>query len=69
LTAAVVAIYFGFIFLIAFEKPLLGRLIVPGLSVALILGALVIILSWLLTRIYVHWANAHYDGQLRGLRQ
>ena len=69
LTAAVVAIYFGFIFLIAFNKPLLGRLLMPGLSLGVLLGALVIVLSWLLTWIYVRWANSHYDTELDRLRQ
>ena len=48
LTLAVVALYFGFILLIAFAKPLLATLIAPGLSLGILLGALVIVLSWLL---------------------
>jgi uncharacterized membrane protein (DUF485 family) len=55
LTAATVAVYFGFILLVAYQGPLLGRLIVPGLSVGILLGALVIVTSWLLTWIYVWW--------------
>ena len=69
LTAAMVAVYFGFILLIAYQKPLLGRLIVPGLSVGILLGALVIVASWLLTWIYVWWANTRYDEELRRLRE
>jgi uncharacterized membrane protein (DUF485 family) len=69
LTAAMVTIYFGFILLIAYQKPLLGRLVVPGLSVGILLGALVIVASWLLTWIYVWWANTRYDEELRRLRE
>jgi uncharacterized membrane protein (DUF485 family) len=69
LTAAMVAIYFGFILLIAFDKPLMGRLLTPGLSVGVLLGALVIVLSWVLTWIYVRWANTHYDAGLDELRR
>ena len=69
LTAAIVAVYFGFILLIAYQKPLLGRLIVPGLSVGILLGALVIVATWLLTWIYVWWANTRYDEELRRLRE
>jgi len=69
LTAATVAIYFGFILLVAYQGPLLGRLIVPGLSVGILLGALVIVASWLLTWIYVWWANTRYDEELRRLRE
>lgn len=61
LTAAMVAIYFGFILLVAYNKPLLGRLIVPGLSLGVLFGALVIVLSWILTWFYVWWTNKHYD--------
>ncbi len=68
LTAAMIALYFGFIALIAFGKPLLGRLLAPGLSVGIVLGALVIVCSWLLTWVYVRWANDHYDVRLKGLR-
>ena len=69
LTLAMVAIYFGFILLIAFDKPLMGRLLTPGLSVGVLLGALVIVLSWVLTWIYVRWANTHYDAGLDELRR
>jgi len=69
LTGAIVAIYFGFIFLIAFGKRLLARLLAPGLSVGIALGALVIAASWALTWYYVRWANTHYDAELRSIRQ
>ena len=64
LTVAMVAIYFGFILLVAYNKPLLGRLISPGLSLGVLFGALVIVLSWILTWIYVRWANKHYDDAM-----
>ena len=67
LTAAIVVIYFGFILLIAFNKPLLGRLIRPGLSIGILMGALVIVSSWALTWVYVRWANTEYDPELREL--
>lgn len=64
LTILMMVIYFGFIVLIAFDKDFLARLIVPGLSVGILLGALVIVASWLLTWFYVRWANTHYDTAL-----
>ena len=69
LTAAIVAIYFGFILLIAYNKPLMGRLLVPGLSVGVLLGAMVIVVSWVLTWVYVRWANTHYDAGLDEVRR
>ena len=38
LTAAMMAVYFGFILLVAFAKPLLGTLLRPGLSLGTLLG-------------------------------
>ena len=57
------AIYFGFILLIAFAKPLMSTLIVPGLSIGIALGALVIVLTWAVTWFYVRWANRHVDSK------
>ena len=68
LTAGVVVVYFGFIGSVAFAKPLLGRQITPGLSIGILFGALVIVAAWLLTWIYVRWANAHYDSALHEIR-
>ncbi len=53
--------YFGFILLVAFDKPLLGTILSPGLSLGILLGALVIVSAWVLCLIYVQWANNHYD--------
>ena len=59
-----VCIYFGFIGLIAFNRELLAHRITRGLSLGILLGALVIVASWLLTWVYVRWANRHYDVAL-----
>jgi uncharacterized membrane protein (DUF485 family) len=67
LTIAMMVIYFGFILLVAFDKPLLGTLIVPGLSLGMLLGVLVILAAWVLTWTYVRWANRHYDESVREL--
>jgi uncharacterized membrane protein (DUF485 family) len=69
LTVAVIVVYFGFILLIAYRRDVLARLIVPGLSVGILLGALVIVASWLLTWLYVRWANTHYDTELESIRE
>ena len=44
-------------------------MIAPGLSLGILLGALVIVASWLLTLVYVRWANIHYDAGLDELRK
>ena len=68
LTAAMMAIYLGFMLLVAWAKPLLGTLLAPGLSLGLLLGALVIVSAWGLIWVYVRWANSHYDAAVRSLR-
>lgn len=68
LTITMMAAYFGFILLVAYNKPLLARPLVPGLSVGILLGALVIVFAWLLMFIYVRWANTHHDGAVHALR-
>ncbi|WP_449416607.1 DUF485 domain-containing protein [Phormidium nigroviride] len=67
LTAAMMIIYFGFILLVAFNKSLMGSLIVPGLSWGILLGALVIIAAWVLIYVYIRWANNSYDQQVHRL--
>ena len=69
LTAIMIAVYFGFIALIAFDKPLLATRITQGLSLGILLGVCVILVSWLLTWVYVRWANTHYDAKLEELRR
>ena len=69
LTAAMTVIYVGFILLIAFNKPLLGTVLMPGLSLGMLLGMLIIITAWLLIMVYVRWANTHYDHRVADARR
>jgi uncharacterized membrane protein (DUF485 family) len=66
---AIGVLYFGLILLIALDKPLLGRVVVPGLSLAILFGAVVTVAAWVLTLLYVRWANTHYDAAVRRLRR
>ena len=69
LSTIMLVIYFGFILLIAFNKPLLATLLTSGLSLGILLGALVIVSAWILTLIYVRWANSVYDEKISKLRR
>jgi uncharacterized membrane protein (DUF485 family) len=53
--------YFGFIFLIAFKKEFLATDVSPSITIGIPIGIGVIVLSWILTGIYVRWANQKYD--------
>jgi uncharacterized membrane protein (DUF485 family) len=68
LTGAMLVTYFGFILLVAYRKAALGALVAPGLSWGILLGALVIVVAWVLTGIYVRWANRTYDAALAKIR-
>ena len=69
LSGCMLAIYFGFILLIAFDKPLMGSILTPGLSLGILLGVVVILSAWVLTTIYVRWANRVYDEKIAKLRR
>lgn len=68
LTAAMTAIYVVFIVLVAYGKSFLGVLLVPGLSIGIALGVLVIVAAWALILVYVRWANRHYDREVAAIR-
>lgn len=68
LTAAMVVVYFGFVALVAYGKALLAHLIVPGLSVGIVLGALTIVAAIALTGVYVAWANKKHDAALHAAK-
>ena len=68
LTTTMMVTYFGFLFLVAYAKPAAGALVAPGLSWGILLGALVIVVAWVVTGTYVLWANARYDVKLEELR-
>jgi uncharacterized membrane protein (DUF485 family) len=62
LSAAMLVIYFGFILLVAFAKPLLAIKIGSGVtSLGIVLGLAVIVCAFVLTGIYVQRANARFD--------
>lgn len=67
LSLVVFALYFGFIFAVAFAKEAMAREIAPGLSLGILSGALVIIGAWITTWIYVAWANRRFDAKLSAI--
>ena len=62
LTALMVVVYYGYIALIAFNKPFLAQPIGAGLiSLGIPIGLGVIIFTIVITGIYVRRANGEYD--------
>ena len=69
LTTVMTVVYVGFILLVAYNKPLLGTILMPGLSLGIVLGVLVILTAWVLILIYVRWTNTHYDHRVADERR
>lgn len=67
LTVCLFALYYGYILLIATNKPFVSRRLDDVTPIGIPLGAAVILGSWVLTAIYVVWANRRYDGEARRL--
>ena len=66
LSAAMLVIYFGFIFIIAFTPKSLGVSLAGGVTtVGIPLGLFVIISAFVLTGIYVRRANSEFDALTR----
>ena len=70
LTCVMLAIFFGYILLIAFNKALLARPIGDGAtSIGIPIGLGVILAGIALTGIYVRKANKEFDPLVRSLRE
>ena len=69
LTACLFVLYYGYIVLIAVNKPWLAQRMGGVTPVGIPIGAGVIVGSWVLTAIYVVWANRHYDPEAQRLRE
>lgn len=68
LTACLFALYYGYILLIATQKPFLSQRIGDSTTIGIPIGAAVIVIAWVLTALYVVWANRHYDAEVARLR-
>jgi uncharacterized membrane protein (DUF485 family) len=68
LSIVMLVIYFGFILLVAFAKPLLATKVGGGVtSLGILLGLGVIVSAFVLTGIYVQRANSRFDELTRDL--
>lgn len=68
LSTVMVVGYFGFMALFGFNKPLLGTMITPYLSLAMVLGPALILTPVVLCAVYVIWADRVFDPAVRRLK-
>jgi len=69
LTACLFVLYYGYILLIATDKAFLARRIGEVTTLGIPIGAGVIVGAWVLTAVYVAWANRAYDTEVARLRR
>lgn len=68
LTLTLFVVYYGYILLIAYDKAVLARKVGAATTLGIPLGVIVIVLAWVLTAVYVAWANTKHDDAVRKLR-
>jgi uncharacterized membrane protein (DUF485 family) len=68
LLATLFVSYYGFILLVATNKPLVNTKIGEVTTLAIPLGLGAIVVAFLLTAVYVAWANRSYDPEVERLR-
>ena len=68
LTACLFVLYYGYILLIATDKALLSTRVGEVTTLGIPVGAAVIVGAWILTGVYVLWANRAYDPEVARLR-
>ena len=70
LTVLELVLYFGFIALIAFNKPFLAQKLTAGkaTTIGIPIAVGTILLSWVFTGIYIFWANTKYDKMVKKLK-
>jgi uncharacterized membrane protein (DUF485 family) len=69
LTALLFALYYGYILIIAYGKPLLALRVGAHATLGIVCGMLTIVGAWLLTVVYVIWANTRYDREVAAIKK
>ncbi len=60
--------YYGYVLVVAGDKEFVSRKIDGATTLAIPLGIAVIVFAWVLTAVYVAWANRSYDPEVERLR-
>jgi uncharacterized membrane protein (DUF485 family) len=69
LLALLFVVYYGYILLVALGKDFVSKKVGVYTNVGIILTVVVIIFAWLLTFIYVMWANKVYDPEVEEIKK
>ncbi len=69
MTFIMLAVYFGFILTIAYAKELLAIKLVGSATLGIFGGLGLIVFTWLMTGVYVVWANSSYDNKVKAMNK
>ena len=69
LTILLFVSYYGYILVIAYGKEFLSQKVGEYTNWGIIFGVLAIVFAWILTAIYVVWANNVYDKEVDSIKQ
>jgi uncharacterized membrane protein (DUF485 family) len=71
LTVLELVLYFGFIGLIAYNKPFLAQKMSGGdaATIGIPIAVGTILFSWVFTGIYIWWANSKYDEMVKTVKE
>lgn len=62
-------VYIGFLMVVAYQKDTLKMPLGDSLNLAIVVGLGIIIFSWLITGVYVYWANNYYDESVKEIKK
>lgn len=68
LTALMFSAYMGFLYVLAYHKEALAPALSGEFTVGLVAALGLIVLAWVLTGIYVYWANTMYNPEVERLK-
>ena len=68
-TFLMLLVYIGFLLVVAYQKDTLKMPVGDSLNLAIIVGIGIIIFSWLITGVYVYWANNYYDAAVKEIKK
>ena len=62
-------VYIGFLMVVAYHKDTLKLPLGDSLNLAIVVGLGIILFSWLITGVYVYWANNYYDESVKEIKK
>ena len=68
LSFLMIGAYFAFVLILALKKEILSDYMIGNIPIGLHVGISLILLAWVLTGIYVAWANHSYDPAAEKLK-